>query len=309
MPDLSVIVVTHNGRDAALETLAAAKAQTGTVDVEWYVVDNASTDGTPEAIERAHPDARVLRRPNVGFAAGNNAALELARGRYLLLLNPDVVMRDGTLADLVAALDARPGVGAASVIQLDSSERTYPSTWRFPGVRRQLGEALFARRWPILRHLQEAEVDGDARAGERSVDWVTGSFLAVRREAAEAAGPMDERFFLYAEETDWCYRIRAAGWDIRQLPDLTVVHHHAAGAERADLMAHMAHSKRLFAAKHLGPARRRGFFAALALRHTIRTVVFGALALARRGYRPRAAAERRALAVALGISVPRRPPR
>ncbi len=136
---------------------------------------------------------------------------------------------------------------------------------------------------------------------------MTGSFLAVRREAAQAAGPLDERFFLYAEETDWCYRIRAAGWDIRRLPSLTVVHHHAAGAGRPDLMAHMAHSKRLFAAKHLGPARRRGFFAALALRHTIRSAIFGALALVRGEYRPRAAAERRALAVALGISVPRRP--
>jgi N-acetylglucosaminyl-diphospho-decaprenol L-rhamnosyltransferase len=305
VPDLSVVVVTHNGREAALETLAAAKARTGAVDVEWFVVDNASTDGTPEAVESAHPDVRVLRRPNLGFAAGNNAALELARGRHLLLLNPDVVIRAGTLADLVSALDARPEVGAAGVIQLDAEERIYPSTWRFPGVRRQLGEALFARRWPVFRHLQEAEVD--AGAEERSVDWVTGSFLAVRREAAADAGPLDERFFLYAEETDWCYRIRGAGWDIRQLTDLTVVHHHASGAARDDLMAHMAHSKRLFATKHLGPARRRGFVAALALRHAIRSAIFGAMTLADGSYRARAAAERRALTVALRLSEPRGP--
>src|SRR5215212_5534150 len=97
-PDLSVIVVTHQGCELALRVLRAAYAATGRIDVEWLVVDSGSSDGTPDVIERELPYVRVLRRPNVGFAAGNNVGLRLARGRYLLLLNPDLEIAEGTLA-------------------------------------------------------------------------------------------------------------------------------------------------------------------------------------------------------------------
>src|SRR5689334_13844300 len=116
-PDLSVIVVTHNGRGKAMDTLASAQAAQGWIDAEWFVVDSGSTDGTPDAIERTFPTVRVLRRENRGFAAGNNVGLELARGRYVLLLNPDVEFAHGNLGELVAAMDARPETGIASVIQ------------------------------------------------------------------------------------------------------------------------------------------------------------------------------------------------
>ena len=110
-PDLSVIVVTHGGMDLALTTLRSARSARGPIDVEWLVVDSGSTDGTPDAIEREFPDMDVVRGPNVGFAAGNNQALRRARGRYVLLLNPDVELLKGTLADVVSALDERPGGG------------------------------------------------------------------------------------------------------------------------------------------------------------------------------------------------------
>src|SRR5918998_1055209 len=110
-PDLSVIVVTFNGRDMALTTLRSARAAAGAASVEWIVADSGSTDGTPEAIERAFPDVLVLRGENRGFAAGNNRGLAVATGRHVLLLNPDVEIRSGTLEELVAAMDARPAIG------------------------------------------------------------------------------------------------------------------------------------------------------------------------------------------------------
>ena len=135
-PDLSVIVVTHQGRDLVLQVLRTALAATGPITAEWLVVDSGSTDGTPDAIERELPEVRVIRRPNIGFAAGNNVALEAARGRYVLLLNPDIEIVEGTLAELVEAMDQRPEVGIASAVThypdgaLQASIRRFPSPTR-----------------------------------------------------------------------------------------------------------------------------------------------------------------------------------
>jgi GT2 family glycosyltransferase len=301
------VVVTYNGRAMALRTLESVRAATGDIVADWIVVDNGSTDGTPEAIEAAHPEVEVRRRPNRGFAAGNNAGLVDARGRYVLLLNPDVEAHVGTLADVVALMDARPEVGAAGVVQRASSGEVFPSAWRFPSPARQWGEALAARRWPVMRQLQEADVDASNYAREHDVDWITGSFLVVRREVVEAVGPMDERFFLYNEETDWCLRIHQAGWAIRHLPQVEVVHHHGNGIQPA-LTAHLAHSKRMYAEKHFSAAGQRGFLAALATRHAIRWAAFALLGLSgRERWRTRATAERVGLRVVLGRHVPVRP--
>ena len=224
-PDLSVIIVTHNGREMALTTLRSALAASGTASVEWLVVDAGSTDGTPDAIEREFGEVRVLRRDNRGFAASNNVALAEARGRYVLLLNPDVEIRSGTLGELVAAMDARPELGLASVIQRGTDGELQPSIRRFPSPLRSLGEALFAAHWPVFRTLQELETRAARYEREGSVDWLVGAFLIARREAVQAVGPMDEHFFLYSEEIDWCYRFWQAGWPVAHLPVMVVTHH------------------------------------------------------------------------------------
>src|SRR6185436_4634418 len=141
-PDLSVIVVTHDGAERALATLASARDATGDIVAEWHVVDSGSTDGTPAAIEQRFPEIALTRLQNVGFAAGNNVALREARGRYVLFLNPDIEIVAGTFADLVAALDARPQVGAASVVQTWPDGTLQRTIRRFPTPVRQLGEAL-----------------------------------------------------------------------------------------------------------------------------------------------------------------------
>lgn len=278
-PDLSVAVVTYNGRELALATLRSAIANAGPIEVEWFVADNGSSDGTPEAIERALPQVTVLRGENLGFAHGNNVVLEQARGRYVLLLNPDVEVEHGTLAALVRELDERPETGAASVIQRATAGHVLPSIRRFPSPWRNIAEALFMTRVPRLRALQELDQDLDAYFEERRVDWVCGAFLIARREAVEDIGPLDERFFLYSEEVDWCLRIRNAGWEIRHLPVMEVIHHE--GKATPARVAEECHSRVLFARKHFGRGRALAIHTALTLRHALRMVLLAAPALVR----------------------------
>jgi hypothetical protein len=302
-PDLTVIVVVHNGREMALQTLRSALAAQGEIAVEWLVVDAASADGTPEAIEAELPEVRVIRAENRGFAASNNVALREARGHYVLLLNPDVELRTGTLADLVAAMDARPRLGMASVVQRGAGGELQESIRRFPSPLRSLGESLFAAHWPLARTLQELETRPEPYAREQRADWLVGAFLIARREAVRAVGPMDERFFLYSEEIDWCYRFWRAGWPLAHLPEIEITHH-GGGRSRGDLMAQLSHSRLLFAEKHYGRARAFGIRAALGLGHAIRIAVFGLSSLLRPERRDRVRAERAGLRVIFGAAPP-----
>jgi N-acetylglucosaminyl-diphospho-decaprenol L-rhamnosyltransferase len=305
-PDLSVIVVTHDRTDLALATLRSARAAAGALELQWLVIDSGSTDGTPDAIEREFPDVRVVRCANIGFAAANNRALALARGRYVLLLNPDVEIASGTLRDLVATLDARPEVGIASVIQQGADAELQHSIRRYPSPRCAFGEAL-SLPW---RGWREEEQTPARYREESSVDWLVGAFLIARREAVQEIGGLDERFFLYSEETDWCYRARAAGWDVRHLPQMVVTHHTGTSYE-PQLAAQLSYAKLLFARKHYRRLRAGAIRAALAARHLTRMLGFAAVA-GRRGApaagrpapRARLAAERHALAVVTGVVAP-----
>ena len=271
--------------------------------MEWLVVDSGSTDGTPDLLERELRDVPVDRRPNIGFAAANNLALKQAKGRYVLLLNPDMELKSGTLEDLVVAMDARPDVGVASVVQLWPDGGVQRTIRRFPSPGRQIGEAFFLQRVPAFARLGEEETREPPYWQEVDADWLVGGFLLVRREAIDAAGGMDERFFLFSEETDWCYRVRDQGWSIRHLPLMTVVHHTGRSA-RADLFAQNSHSKVLYARKHFRAGHAAAFRAAIALRHAVRLGLIGPLAIVRPSLRPRANAEGRALAVVLGLAAP-----
>jgi GT2 family glycosyltransferase len=297
VPDLSVIVVTHGRPELALSTLRCAHAAAEGLAVQWLVVDSGSADDTPEQVERAFPDVELLRCENIGFAGANNRALALARGRYVLLLNPDVDIVSGTLAELLAALDERPEVGIASVIQQGSDEELQYSIRRYPSALRSLGEAV-ALPWGRAREEERLS----ARYGEEGdADWLVGAFLIARAEVVRAIGGLDERFFLYSEETDWCYRARAAGWEVRHLPQMRVTHH-TTPSTRPDLVAQLSYAKLLFARKHYAPGRSNAIRGALAARHLLRVLGLSA----RPWTRPeeRLLAERHALAVVTGLAPP-----
>jgi N-acetylglucosaminyl-diphospho-decaprenol L-rhamnosyltransferase len=304
-PDLSVIIVTHNGREMALATLRSARANLGSISCQWLVVDSGSIDGTPDAIERTFDDVRVFRCQNRGFAAGNNVALPHAMGRYVLLLNPDVEIEQGRLADLVAALDDRPEVGLASVVQQATDGQILASIRRFPTPARNLGEALGAARLPFLRRLRELDTCFELYSHERSVDWLVGAFLCARREAIERVGPLDQGFFLYCEETDWCRRFRESGWDVRHLPVIRITHHEGdSTAPRS--VAQLDHSRRRFAYKHFAWPGAVAIHSALVLNHLLRLVALAPVAALRPALRRRIRAEAYGLAVLCGASPPYR---
>jgi GT2 family glycosyltransferase len=184
------------------------------------VVENEPPDGARELVEREFPQVRVVSCANRGFAHANNRALMSADARYVLFLNPDTEIVEGTFEDLVKLLDKRPWLGLAGVRQLTPDGEVYPTIRRFPNALRTLSEAFVSERlrrrasWLGARELSwlgERELRPGPYERETRCDWTSGSFMLARREAIDAAGFFDERFFLYSEERDLCCRITLAG--------------------------------------------------------------------------------------------------
>lgn len=232
--DLSVVIVSYNVREhllACLETVCAG-LQAGGLRGEIIVVDNASSDGTVEAVRAAFPGVEVIaNRGNRGFAAANNQGIQRARGRVVVLLNPDTRVARDALGRLVRYLDENPAVGVVGPRLVYPDGRTQPSRRRFPTLLTGFLESTVVQDyWRDNRVLRRYYVADRSDDETQEVDWLVGACLAVRREAIETAGLLDERFFLYSEEVEWCWRIRRAGWRVVYLPEATVYHHESASA-------------------------------------------------------------------------------
>jgi N-acetylglucosaminyl-diphospho-decaprenol L-rhamnosyltransferase len=273
MNDLAIVVVSTNEAHWLEPCLRSVLAHAGDIDLDIVVADNASTDGTRGLVESRFPQARVVSCENRGFSHANNRALMTCDARHVLLLNPDTEVRDGTFAALLGLMDARPRIGFASVRQVLGDGALYPTIRRFPSPARALGEALAAERLGGGRlALGERVLDPAPYERETDADWLTGAFMLLRREALEGAGLLDERFFMSSEETDLCFRVKAGGWRVVHLPQMTIVHHAGKRGTNPRMDAQYAFARRLFARKHLSPAARAAYLAALALRYGVRAV-------------------------------------
>jgi len=242
--DLSIVVVTYRSRDHILDCLrslapALARTRGGDPPFEWecVVVDNDSRDGGPELVEREAPWAKVVRTgDNLGYAKAVNIGLAATRGRHVLVSNPDCVWEPSSLAMLSAWLDAHPRCGIAAPRirntdgSLEYSARAYPSPTAFLFNRYSLLSRLFPRNPWTRRYLM---LDWD-HASPRSVDWVSGAAMLVRREAVAAVGGMDEAFFMFNEDVDWCRRMNLAGWSVDYVPAAEVTHHIGASQGTSD---------------------------------------------------------------------------
>jgi GT2 family glycosyltransferase len=292
--DLAIIVVSTNEAHWLRPCLRSIYEHAGAIELDVVVADNSSTDGTAELVEREFPSARVVGCVNHGFAHANNRALMTCDARYVLFLNPDTEIVEGTFEDLVRTVDERQEVGLAGVKQLTPDGALFPTIRRFPTALRTVAEALGSERLPPwLPSLGERELDLGAYERERQCDWTSGSFMLARREALESAGFMDERFFIYSEEPDLCLRLKRAGWTTIHLPVMTIVHHAGKAGINPKMAAQDAVARRQYAAKHFGPVHRGFYIAALALHYTMRSL------LGRRS-----AAARAALRALLGLADP-----
>jgi N-acetylglucosaminyl-diphospho-decaprenol L-rhamnosyltransferase len=273
--DLAIIIVSTNEARWLEPCLSTVFAHAGDARLDVVVVDNASTDGTRALVEERFPQARVVDSVNRGFAHANNRGAETTTARYVLFLNPDTEIVDGTFGELVALLDSRPTIGLAGVKQLTGDGVLWPTIRRFPTAGRAIGDALAAERWRALRWAGERETDLDVYERDVECDWTSGSYMLARRDALLAAGLLDERFFIYCEEPDVCLRIKRAGWTVRHLPNMTIIHHAGKGGVRPKMLAQDAYARRQYAAKHFSAVHRGAYLGAVGMRHAIRAVVPG----------------------------------
>ena len=261
MADLTIIIVSWNVRDLlrrCLASLSAPQPLAGPrLEIEIIVVDNASADGSADMVRAEFPQVRLIANDeNRGFTAANNQGLTASQGRYLLLLNPDTEIVDDALATMVGYMEAHPEVGALGPQLRYPDGRLQPSRRRFPTFATALVESTVVQQWwpdnRLLRRYYMADTSDDAI---QAVDWLVGACLLVRRHAYEQVGGLDEGFFMYSEELDWCKRLKDAGWEVVYLPTATVIHHEGKSSEQVVAARHIyfQSSKVRYFRLHHGP--------------------------------------------------------
>lgn len=281
-PVVSAVVVSYNTREMTLDCLRSLYADLGDLPAEVFVVDNASSDGSAAAVRAAFPDAIVIENAeNRGFGGANNQAMALARGESLLLLNSDAFVEPGAIRELVATLEGDLDAAAVGPRLLNGDGSLQLSCFRFPSPARAWIENLWL---PAL--LPRHPVFGDYRRwahdADREVDWVIGACVLVRRAAYEQVGGFDERFHMYAEETDWQKRMRDRGWRVLFTPRAVVTHLGGASgaAEKARVNRSFFESLDHYERKHHGAAGLVSLRLAMAVGCGLRAVGWaGAMAL------------------------------
>lgn len=226
-PVISIIVVSYNARDVLTSCLASIERGGDGLDIQTIVIDNASTDGSVEMIRREAPWATVVENAgNVGFAAANNQGIREATGRWLLLLNPDTELAASTLSETLRFAESRPeaGVIGCRCLNPDGSQQStlFRATTLLDLVVNTVVPNRLMRRSRILGRSRYAGMDLDE---VQEVDIVAGCFMFIRREALEQVGGMDDGFFMYGEEAEWCHRFRKAGWKVVYYPGASILHY------------------------------------------------------------------------------------
>ncbi|MGC8787812.1 MAG: glycosyltransferase family 2 protein [Anaerolineae bacterium] len=280
--DLSVIIVSWNVKGLLAECLASVYTASDRRpwQCEVLVVDNASSDGSPEMVRERFPQVFLLaNRENVGFAAANNQGMALAQGRFVFLLNPDTVVRRDALDILVRFMDETPSAGMAGPRLVYPDGRFQHAAFRFPS----LAQAFFDF-FPLHYRLLESPVNGRyprslyAAGRPFAIDHPLGACMMVRRQAIEEVGGMDEGFFMYCEEIDWAMRLKRAGWEVYCVPAAEVVHYAGQSTRqfRDEMFVALWRSRFRLYAKHYGR------FDHWALRHIVRLGLWNEKRRARR---------------------------
>lgn len=279
--DVSVVVVNWNTRDDLRRCLRSVFDETKDVSVEVFVVDNASADGSAAMVRAEFPGVTLIANDtNRGFAAANNQGLALSKGRYALLLNPDTTVVDGAIGRTVRIADADPAIGVLGCQVLLDEREIQKTCFRFStafdeflintGLDRMVPAAWFGG-GPSMRTWD--------RRSPRDVEVVSGMYMLVRREAMDQVGFMDDAYFVYAEEADWCYRLRKAGWRCAFTPEARIVHHDGGGKStsqiRAKMYVQLQKSILIFHRKNLGWLSYATVKSVYVVTNAVRVALFG----------------------------------
>jgi hypothetical protein len=254
--DVSVIIVNWNTKELLRNCIESVYQEAGDIQYEVIVVDNASSDSSAEMVTANFGQVTLIRNgQNRGFAAANNQGMAIAKGRYVLLLNSDTVVLDGAIAKTVSFADNNPEAAVVGCRVLNADRTLQPTCFMFPSLLNLILSGTYLYKlWPGSRFWGRERMSWWDRKDVREVDVVTGCFMLVRREAIEQIGLMDERFFVYGEETDWCYRFKRAGWKVVFAPVGEIIHF-GAGSSRRDrtkMRLQLSGSILLFLRKHKG---------------------------------------------------------
>jgi GT2 family glycosyltransferase len=261
-PDLSIVIVNWNTLQMTRECLQSvydglARPAAGAIAAQVILIDNASADGSADMVAADFPQVDLIRNvTNRGFAAANNQGFAIARGRHILLLNSDTLVHGTALQDSVAWLDAHPKVGALGIKALNADGTTQMTCHQFPSLINQflLASGLWKLKRP--RFFGRYMMTDWARDTTREVEVISGCWLMLRRPVLDGVGPLDEDFFFFGEETDWCRRMRDAGWVLMFSPLGTFTHYGSVSAKKLnhkrDVM--LAGSKVRLHRKHGGQA-------------------------------------------------------
>lgn len=264
--DASIVIVSFNTRDVLRECLRSVARESTGLAIEIFVVDNHSSDGSPEMVAEEFPGVRLMRSAvNLGFGAANNLALEAAKGRYLVLLNSDAFLCPGSLWLAVERMDREPRAGLAGARLVGRDGSWQPSARMFPHIATDAFVLTgLAAKYPKSRLFGRFDRTWADQSQAAEVDWVPGAFSIIRAEALAKVGFFDPRFFLYSEEVDLCRRIKKAGYRIWYWPEVRVVHiggessrqvkHLDLSASGAQLVVWRMRSTLLYYRKHHGGA-------------------------------------------------------
>lgn len=251
-PRVSALIVSYNTRELLLESLASVVDEPG---VETIVVDNASGDGSADAVAERFPCVTLIRSPvNLGFAGGVNRAAEAARGEMLLVLNPDARVCPGALDSLLDVLTRQPRAALVGPSLRYPDGGWQAAAFRFPGL-----VQVFLDLFPIDR-LMDSRLNGRVSSARPiAVDYPLGACMLIRRAAWDDVGPLDDGYFMYLEEIDWCRRARQRGWQIWHQPAAVAIHHGgAATRQQPDAMfAQLWRSRLRYYQRFHGPGTNR----------------------------------------------------
>jgi hypothetical protein len=226
--DLSVIIVNWNTKNFLLHCLKSLYQTVKGIEMEVFVVDNGSMDASGAAVKEGFPEVGYIgNRINLGFARANNQALSRTKGKCLLLLNPDTQVKEGAIERLISFMEAHPEAGAVGAQLLNSNGSKQNSIANFPSLVTELLNKNLLR-WCFPNQFPGKERDYTEPI---EVDSVIGACMMVRRDAIEQVGLLDENYFLFLEETDWCYRMKKAGWKVYHVPQAEIYHFQGKSAE------------------------------------------------------------------------------
>ncbi len=223
--DISIIIVNWNTKQLILNCLASIYRTVNNATFEIFVVDNASSDGSPEAVSEAYPDITLMvNQTNMGFAGAVNKALRLMNGRYAVLLNSDTMLKESALENMVAFMEHHPEAGLCGPQLLNADETKQVSAVNFPVlltefVSKKIVRYLFPKKYQAAFSTRHAIFKGPT-----PVDVILGACMMARKAAIESIGMLDDEYFFLYEETDWCYRMNRAGWKVYHLPDVKIYH-------------------------------------------------------------------------------------